>query len=78
MLIGDAMAYRLALPFLPPYKSEIYHRTLGFRELATKVGPFVTAVGANTVAGEGDDRRTVAALLLLAWSAGADFGLAVA
>jgi len=61
LLFGDAMAYRVAIPFLPPGKSDVYQRTLGFRAFANQVGHFVTLVGAKTIAGE--DRRTVAALL---------------
>jgi 4-amino-4-deoxy-L-arabinose transferase-like glycosyltransferase len=61
LLVGDAAAYRVALPFLPPGKSDVYHRTLGFRELANQAGQLVTAADANTIVGE--DRGTVAALL---------------
>jgi 4-amino-4-deoxy-L-arabinose transferase-like glycosyltransferase len=61
MLFGDAAAYRIAIPFLPPGKSDIYQRTLGFRTLADQAGRFATLVGAKTIVGE--DRRTVAALL---------------
>src|SRR5262245_11581709 len=43
LLIGDAAAYRIALPFLPPGKADVYHRTLGFRDLAHQAGQFVTA-----------------------------------
>ena len=61
LLVGDAAAYRIALPFLPPGKADVYHRTLGFRDLAHQAGQFVTTAGANTIVGE--DRNTVAALL---------------
>jgi 4-amino-4-deoxy-L-arabinose transferase-like glycosyltransferase len=61
MLIGDAAAYRVAIPFLPPPKSNIYNRTLGFRVLADRAGEYATAAGAKTIVGE--ERRTVAALL---------------
>jgi hypothetical protein len=30
LLFGDAIAYRAAIPFLPPGKSDVYQRTLGF------------------------------------------------
>jgi hypothetical protein len=61
LLVGDAAAYRIALPFLPSAKADVYHRTLGFRDLAHQTGHFVTTAGANTIVGE--DRNTVAALL---------------
>jgi len=61
LLVGDAAAYRIAIPFLPPGKSDVYHRTLGFRALAKEANQFVGATGAPTIAGE--DRKTVAALL---------------
>ncbi|HEY3223307.1 MAG TPA: hypothetical protein VGJ76_05890 [Pseudolabrys sp.] len=61
LLVGDAAAYRIALPFLPPGKADVYHRTLGFRDLARQAGQLVTTEGANTIVGE--DRNTVAALL---------------
>jgi 4-amino-4-deoxy-L-arabinose transferase-like glycosyltransferase len=61
LLFGDAAAYRIAIPFLPPGKADIYQRTLGFRVLANQAGHFATLVGAKTIAGE--DRRAVAALL---------------
>jgi len=61
VLFGDAAAYRVSIPFLPPSKSDIYNRTLGFRFFADRVDRIATRVGANTIAGE--DRRAVAALL---------------
>src|ERR1700688_2630007 len=61
LLFGDAAAYRIAIPLLPPGKSDIYNRTLGLRALADEVGRFAAQVGANTIVGE--DRRAVAALL---------------
>ena len=61
LLVGDAAAYRIAIPFLPSGKSDVYHRTLGFRALANEANQFVGATGAPTIAGE--DRKTVAALL---------------
>jgi Dolichyl-phosphate-mannose-protein mannosyltransferase len=75
-LFGDATAYRVAIPFLPPGKSDVYQRTLGFRDLAGQASHFANTVGGKTIAGE--ERRTVAALLyylrdqpleILAWSA---------
>jgi hypothetical protein len=41
----------------------VYHRTIGFRALATQAGQLAAAVGATTIAGEAEDRNTVAALL---------------
>jgi hypothetical protein len=76
MLVGDAMANRVAIPFMPPGQSDMYRRTLGFRALADQVDRFAIQADANTIAGE--DRRTVAALLyyrrkapqqILAWPA---------
>ena len=61
VLFGDAAAYRVAIPFLPPGKSDIYQRTLGFRELASETAHFASIVGAKTIAAE--ERRTVAALI---------------
>jgi Dolichyl-phosphate-mannose-protein mannosyltransferase len=61
LLVGDAAAYRLAIPFLPSGESDVYQRTFGFRALANKASQFVAATGAPTIAGE--DRKTVAALL---------------
>jgi len=60
-LYADTVATQVAIPFLPPEKSNIYSRTLGNRALADEVGRFAERVGANTIVGE--DRRTVAALL---------------
>jgi len=74
LLFGDAAAYQITIPFLPPGKSDVYQRTLGLRDLATQTGRF--AAGAKAIAGE--DRLTVAALLyylrnqptqILAWPA---------
>jgi 4-amino-4-deoxy-L-arabinose transferase-like glycosyltransferase len=61
LLFGDAAAYRIAIPLLPPGKSDIYNRSLGFRALADQAGRFATLVGAKTIVGE--DRRALAALL---------------
>jgi 4-amino-4-deoxy-L-arabinose transferase-like glycosyltransferase len=61
LLVGDAAAYRVAIPFLPSGKSDVYQRTLGFRALSNEASQFVEATGAPTIAGE--DRKTVAALL---------------
>ena len=61
LLFGDVAAYRVALPLLPPGKSDIYNRTLGFKAFADQVGRFARQIEAKTIAGE--ERRTVAALL---------------
>lgn len=61
MLIGDAIPYRVAVPFLPLGKSDIYNRTLGFRALAEQAGNHADRIRAKTIVGE--ERRTVAALL---------------
>jgi 4-amino-4-deoxy-L-arabinose transferase-like glycosyltransferase len=61
LLYTDAVASRLALPFLPAGKSDVYRRTLGYRGLASQIDPFVAQTGARTIAGE--DRNTVAGLL---------------
>ena len=61
ILFSDAAAYRIAIPLLPPGRSDIYQRTLGFRALADEAGRFATLASAKTIVGE--DRRTVAALL---------------
>ncbi len=61
IVFSDAAAYRIAIPFLPPGKSDIYNRTLGFRSFADQVDRIASRVGANTIAGE--DRRAVSALL---------------
>ena len=76
LLFGDAAAYRVAIPFLPASKSDVYQRTLGFRDLADQASHFANTVRGKTIAGE--ERRTVAALLyylrdqpmeVLAWPA---------
>ena len=61
LLFGDVAAYRVALPLLPPGKSDIYNRTLGFKALADQVRKLARQIEAKTIAGE--ERRTVAALL---------------
>ena len=45
MLVGDVAAYRVALPLLPPGKSDIYNRSLGFRSLADQAGALPTGWG---------------------------------
>jgi 4-amino-4-deoxy-L-arabinose transferase-like glycosyltransferase len=60
-LFCDAMATRVAIPLVPPGRSDIYSRTLGFRALAGQVGDFAARVGASTIVGE--ERRTISALL---------------
>ena len=61
ILFSDAVAYRIAIPLLPPGRSDIYRRTLGFRALADQAGRYATLASAKTIVGEG--RWTVAALL---------------
>jgi 4-amino-4-deoxy-L-arabinose transferase-like glycosyltransferase len=74
LLFADTAAYRIALPFLPPGKSDVYQRTLGLRDLAAQTARL--AASAKVIAGE--ERRTVSALLyylrdgpaqILAWPA---------
>jgi 4-amino-4-deoxy-L-arabinose transferase-like glycosyltransferase len=61
LLFGDASAYSVAIPFMPPGKSDVYNRTLGFRALGDGVGRFAAQTGAATIVGE--NRYTVAGLL---------------
>jgi hypothetical protein len=61
LLIGDAAPYRVAIPFVSPGRTDVYQRTLGFRDLASQALHYANMIEAKTIAGE--ERRTVAALL---------------
>ena len=61
LLVGDAMASRITIPFLPSGRGDIYNRTLGSRALADQVSDFAARAGIGTIVGE--ERRTIAALL---------------
>lgn len=61
LLVGDAMASRVTVPFLPPGRADVYNRTLGSRALADQVSNLAARAATRRVAGE--ERRTIAALL---------------
>ncbi len=64
LLFGDSRPYEIALPFLPPGKSDIYRRTLGSRELGHQAARLAAQVNAKAIVGDG--RHTVATLLYYA------------
>lgn len=75
LLIGDANARRLSLPFLP--KPDVYERTMGWRALGDEVSTLARRTGAATIVSEG--RNDVASLIyylrdggrpVLAWPTG--------
>lgn len=60
MIAGDAFAYRITLPFLGR-NGDLYHRTLGWRELGDKAAALAVGAQAQTVTSE--PRAEVAALI---------------
>jgi 4-amino-4-deoxy-L-arabinose transferase-like glycosyltransferase len=59
LLVGDANAYRIKVPFLA--KPDIYHRTLGWRELGAEAGRLADGIGAAAIAAE--QRHDIASLM---------------
>ena len=60
MIAGDAFAYRISLPFLGR-NGDLYHRTLGWKELGDRAAAFAAVAQARTVASE--PRAEVASLI---------------
>jgi 4-amino-4-deoxy-L-arabinose transferase-like glycosyltransferase len=62
LLFGDARANRLNLPWLA--SGDVYHRTLGWRELGNRAGTLARRIGARTIV---SDSRDDEASLLYYW-----------
>jgi hypothetical protein len=60
MIAGDAFAYRISIPGFG-HNSDLYHRTLGWRELGIKTAALARAAQAKTVTSE--PRAEVASLI---------------
>ncbi|MDI3469462.1 MAG: hypothetical protein OJF62_001525 [Pseudolabrys sp.] len=60
MIAGDAFAYRISIPGLG-HNADLYHRTLGWRELGVKTAALARAAQAKTVTSE--PRAEVASLI---------------
>ena len=59
-LVGDALAARISLPFLPAGHRDVYQRTLGWRAFAEEAGRLARGAGAATIVG--DERNQLGAL----------------